>query len=197
MARPFFLFAPGAGAASSHHWMQRWKGYLETVGQVHVFDYDYMGEGRRQPDPLPRLIAAHRYALTEAGKQTNEPVILIGKSMGGRIGCHVSLEERVNGLVCLGYPLCGGGDPGKLRDKVLLELTTPILFVQGTRDPLCPLDLLEGVRLKMKAPTFLHIVEGGDHSLLLSKRQLESAGETQHDIDAGILGAITSFVERL
>jgi len=195
--KPFFLFAPGAGAPSSHYWMQRWKVHLETVGQVHVFDYAYLREGRRRPDPLPRLIAAHRYALTEARKQTNAPIILIGKSMGGRIGCHVSLEEPVNGLICLGYPLCGGGDPGKLRDKVLLELTTPILFVQGTRDPLCPLDLLERVRLAMRAPTFLHIVEGGDHSLLVSKRQLEAARETQHDIDARILGAITSFVEGL
>ena len=197
MVRPFFLFAPGAGAPSSHYWMRRWKAQLETAGQVQVFDYAYMREGRRRPDPLPRLIVAHRQMLAEAQKESNQPVILIGKSMGGRIGCHVSLEEPVNGLICLGYPLCGGGDPGKLRDKVLRELTTPILFVQGTRDPLCPLDLLERVRLEMDAPTFLHVVEGADHSLLVSKRHLEAAGETQPDMDARILGAITSFVEGL
>ena len=197
MVRPFFLFAPGAGAPSSHYWMRRWKAQLETVGQVQVFDYAYMREGRRRPDPLPRLIVAHRQMLAEAQKESNQPVILIGKSMGGRIGCHVSLEEPVNGLICLGYPLCGGGDPGKLRDKVLRELTTPILFVQGTRDPLCPLDLLERVRLEMDAPTFLHVVEGADHSLLVSKRHLEAAGETQPDMDARILDAITSFVEGL
>jgi len=197
MVRPFFLFAPGAGAPSSHYWMRRWKAQLETVGQVQVFDYAYMREGRRRPDPLQRLIIAHRQVLAEAQKESNQPVILIGKSMGGRIGCHVSLEEPVNGLICLGYPLCGGGDPGKLRDKVLRELTTPILFVQGTRDPLCPLDLLERVRLEMDAPTFLHVVEGADHSLLVSKRHLEAAGETQPDMDARILDAITSFVEGL
>jgi predicted alpha/beta-hydrolase family hydrolase len=195
--KPFFLFAPGAGAPSSHYWMQRWKIYLETVSQVQLFEYAYVREGRRRPDPLPRLIATHRHALAEARKQTNAPVILVGKSMGGRIGCHVSLEEQVNGLICLGYPLCGGGDPAKLRDQVLRELTTPILFVQGTRDSLCPLDLLERVRLEMRASTFLHIVEGGDHSLLVSKRQLKATGETQHDIDARILGAVTSFVEGL
>ena len=48
--------------------------------------------------------------------------------MGGRIGCHVSLEEKVEGLVCLGYPLCAMGDRTKLRDEVLRALTTPILF---------------------------------------------------------------------
>jgi len=177
--------------------MQRWRTYLEMVGQVQMFNYAYLREGRRRPDPLPRLIATHRHALAEARKQTNAPVILIGKSMGGRIGCHVSLEEQVNGLVCLGYPLCGGGDPAKLRDKVLRELTTPILFVQGTRDPLCPLDLLESVRRKMNAPTFLQLVEGGDHSLLVSKRHLQAAGETQPNSDAGIIGAISSFIKGL
>ncbi len=108
--------------------------------------------------------------------------------MGGRIGCHVSLEEKVDGVVCLGYPLCGGGDPSKLRDKVLREMQTPILFVQGTRDSLCPLDLLGKVRAEMKAPTFLHVVEGGDHSLQVSKRQLAAAGETQKEVDERILG---------
>jgi len=170
---------------------------LEIIGQIQLFDYAYMREGRRRPDPLPRLIATHRHALAEARKQTNAPVILIGKSMGGRIGCHVSLEEPVKGLICLGYPLCGGGDPAKMRDQVLRALTTPILFVQGTHDPLCPLDLLERVRLETRAPTFLHIVEGGNHSLLVSNRQLEAAGETQHDVDARIVGAIASFVEGL
>src|SRR5205085_10398043 len=154
MARPFFLFAPGAGAPSSNHWMQRWKAYLEMVGQIQVFDYDYMRDARRRPDSLPRLIAAHRYALTEARKQTNGPIILIGKSMGGRIGCHVSLEEAVTGLICLGYPLSAMGDRTKLRDQVLRDLSTPILFVQGTRDPLCPLDLLGKVRAQMNAPNF-------------------------------------------
>jgi len=197
MVKPFFLFASGAGAPSSHYWMQRWRAHLEIIGQIQLFDYAYMREGRRRPDPLPRLIATHRHALAEARKQTNAPVILIGKSMGGRIGCHVSLEEPVKGLICLGYPLCGGGDPAKMRDQVLRALTTPILFVQGTHDPLCPLDLLERVRLETRAPTFLHIVEGGNHSLLVSNRQLEAAGETQHDVDARIVGAIASFVEGL
>jgi len=192
MSRPFFLFAPGAGAPSSHPWMQRWKERLSTIGEVAAFDYDYMREGRRQPDPLPQLIAAHRQALIEARR--GGVTILIGKSMGGRIGCHVSLEEKVDGVVCLSYPLCAGGDQSKLRDKVLLALQTPILFVQGTRDSLCPLDLLEGVRAKMKAPNLLHVVEGGDHSLQVSKRQLAVAGETQEEVDRRILEAIATFV---
>jgi uncharacterized protein len=194
MARPLFLFAPGAGAPSSHPWMQHWRQRLSTIGDVEVFDYPYMQQGRRRPDPLPQLIAAHRQTLmTARGERTT---ILIGKSMGGRIGCHVSLEAQVEAVVCFGYPLCGGGDRAKLRDKVLRALQTPILFVQGTRDPLCPLDLLETVRVEMTAPTFLHVVEGGDHSLLVSKRHLTAAGETQDEVDRRILEAIAKFVAR-
>ena len=124
-------------------------------------------------------------------------MILIGKSMGGRIGCHVSLEESVTGLVCLGYPLCGAGDPKRMRDKVLRDLRTPILFVQGTRDPLCPLELLESVRTEMKAPNFLYVVEGGDHSLLVGKKQLKSAGETQKEVDDRVLDAIAEFTRQV
>jgi uncharacterized protein len=147
---------------------------------------------------LPQLIAAHRKAL-EAAREKYQPdsTFLIGKSMGGRIGCHVSLEEKIDGLVCLGYPLCAMGDRTKLRDEVLRALTTPILFVQGTRDALCPPDLLERVRTEMKAPNFLHMIEGGDHSLRVSKRQLQAAGETQEDINQRIFEAVAGFVDQL
>jgi len=195
MSGPFFLFAPGAGAPSTHPWMQKWKGYLQSIGEVALFDYDYMREGRRRPDPLPQMIAAHRQALAQFREKVSGQIFLIGKSMGGRIGCHVALEEKVAGLICLGYPLCGGGDRSKLRDKVLRELQTPILFVQGTRDPLCPLDLLAEVRSQMKASNFLHLVENGDHSLRITKRGLQAGGETQDDVDQRILAAIGTFAK--
>src|SRR5437660_6436945 len=194
--RPLLLFAPGAGAPSSHPWMQSWKKILSEIGEVGTFDYAYMREGRKRPDPLPQLIATHREALSALRRSASAPVILIGKSMGSRIGCHVSLEEKVDGLICLGYPLCAMGNRTKLRDEVLRVLTTPILFVQGTRDSLCPLDLLERVRSEMKAPNFLHIVEGGDHSLRVPKRQLQAAGETQNEVDQRILQAISGFVDQ-
>jgi uncharacterized protein len=196
--KPLILFAPGAGAPSSHPWMQNWKTCLSEIGNVETFDYDYMRESRKRPDPLPKLIAAHRKALSQARERHPAgSTILIGKSMGGRIGCHVSLEEKVEALVCLGYPLCAMGDRTKIRDEVLRALNTPIMFVQGTRDPLCPLDLLEQVRAEMKAPNFLHVVEGGDHSLRVPKRQLQGTSTTQEDIDHEIFKTIVGFVEQL
>jgi uncharacterized protein len=196
--RFLLLVAPGAGAPSSHPWMQNWKKRLSAIGAIETFDYDYMREGRKRPDRLPQLIAAHREALHRARERHRaESIILVGKSMGGRIGCHLSLQEKVDGLVCLGYPLCAMGDRTKLRDEVLRALTTPILFVQGTRDSLCPLDLLERVRIEMKAPNLLHFVEGGDHSLRVAQRRLQEAAETQETIDQRIFEAITGFVDGL
>jgi len=196
--RPLLLFAPGAGAPSSHPWMQSWKKILSEIGEVETFDYDYMREGRKRPDPLPQLIAAHREPLNRARERYRpERTILVGKSMGGRIGCHVSLEEELDGLICLGYPLCAMGDRAKLRDQVLRALTTPILFVQGSRDSLCPLDLLERVRAEMKAPNFLHVVENGDHSLRVSKRQLQGSNQTQEDVDQRVFQSIAEFIAGL
>jgi uncharacterized protein len=74
-------------------------------------------------------------------------------------------------------------------------LRTPILFVQGTRDPLCPLDLLERVRAEMKTRNILHVVEGGDHSLIVPRRQLQAKSETQEDVDQRIFDAIVKFLE--
>jgi predicted alpha/beta-hydrolase family hydrolase len=174
--------------------MLRWADRLRTLGKVYAFDYRYSTEGRKRPDPLPELIDSHRSALKEARRSHTGPLVLIGKSMGGRVGCHTALEESVAAVICLGYPLCGGGDRTKLRDKVLRALSTPVLFVQGTRDSLCPLELLGLVRAEMSAVSELHVVEGGDHSLLVSKSQLKKSGETQDVVDLRILEAIRQFV---
>ena len=174
--------------------MQRWAERLRSIGVVSVFDYPYMLDGKKRPDPLPKLIAAHREALMRTRQEHRGPAVLIGKSLGARVGCHLALTEPVSAVICLGYPLCGGGDPSRLRAEVLRELSKPILFVQGTRDWLCPLDILERVRREMTAPNELFVVEGGDHSLLVTKTQLKAAGETQDKVDERILAAICDFL---
>jgi uncharacterized protein len=192
---PAFLLAPGAGAPSSHPRMRAFAGLLESIGPVKPFDYPYALNGRKRPDPLPKLIEAHRAALGALRVRHDGPIVLAGKSMGGRVGCHVALIETVAAVICFGYPLCAAGDRSKLRDQVLLELRTPILFAQGTRDPLCPVELLDDVRKRMRAPSTLHVVEGGDHSLLVAKATLKAQGRTQADADEGVRVAIASFLK--
>jgi predicted alpha/beta-hydrolase family hydrolase len=195
VARPLLLFAPGAGAPSTSGWMERWAARLAAHGEVVRFDYPYAKAGRKSPDPAPVLLAAHRAALAEARRRHPGPAVLVGKSMGGRVGCHVALGERVAGVVCLGYPL--RGQRGAVRDEVLLALRVPILFVQGSRDGLCPLDLLENVRARMAAPSELHVVEGGDHSLKVAARALAARGEAQDAVEERALAAIAAFLARV
>src|SRR4051812_29915828 len=66
-----FLFAPWAGAPSTHPWMQSWRDRLQQLGDVQLFDYDYMRERRKRPDPLPLLIAAHSSALAELRQKSD------------------------------------------------------------------------------------------------------------------------------
>jgi len=193
---PYILFAHGAGLGSASPWMQGWEQRLASVGEVTAFDYPYMAAKRRRPDPQPVLLEAHRAALEAAWTDRQRPMFLMGKSMGSRIGCHLALTERVSGLVCFGFPLRAPGT-GKLRDAVLLELRTPILFLTGSKDNLCPLAELEQVRSRMTADSELVVVDGGDHSLLVNKTELKRQGKTQADVDSGLLQAIADFTRRL
>jgi predicted alpha/beta-hydrolase family hydrolase len=208
-AAPVILFAPGAGAGSSSAWMQGWRTRLGALpSTVETLDYPYRLAGRKAPDKLPVLIAAHTQALdaVRARHASATGFILAGKSMGGRVGCHVAAAdpEKVAAVICFGYPLRGTG--GALRDEVLLSLRTPVLFIQGTRDPLCPLELLEGVRPKMTAPNQLFVVEGGNHSLEVPRKRAARGGagrvetgqiasDPQEASDAPVLQVIRTFVD--
>ncbi len=191
---PVFLFAHGAGASSESAWMKRYAERLRQVGVVVPFDYSYMREGRRAPDRLPRLIETHRAELASVRtKYAGHPIFLAGKSMGGRVGCHVALEEDVRGVVCFGYPLVGQN--GALRDQVLRTIASPVLFIQGTRDRLCPLDLLEEVRRGMQVRSQLHVVDGGDHSLGVSARALKTQATTQESVESYVVSSVEEFVQ--
>jgi predicted alpha/beta-hydrolase family hydrolase len=198
--RPLIVFAHGAGAPSSSPWMRAWARRLETLGTVVPFDYPYMRQKRRAPDRLPVLVAAHREALVEARAQAGQgaPVVLAGKSMGSRVGCHLAVELAAEGhppaaLICFGYPLRAAGS-GVMRDEVLRQLTTPVLFLAGSRDPLCPLDSLAQVRPAMSAPTDLFVVEGGDHSLAIRRKQPAPGERSQDQWDDAVLDAVRGFL---
>jgi predicted alpha/beta-hydrolase family hydrolase len=181
--------------------MRRYAELMSQLGPVRSFDYPYArpGQARKAPDKLDVLVAAHRAELDalRAESAAEDRLFLAGKSMGSRVGCHVALDatarEAIAGLICFGYPL--RGQNGKLRDEVLLGLRTPILFVQGTRDTLCPLEELAQVRTRMTAPSELYVVESGDHSLEASKTSLKQRGTSQAEVEAAILARVRAFCE--
>lgn len=194
------VFAHGAGAPSSHPWMRAWAQHLATCGTVVTFDYPYMQQGRKTPDRQPELVAAHAEAVKHAQQsQQGAPLVLAGKSMGSRMGCHLAAEMAAQGgnavqaLVCFGYPLRSASS-GKSRADILAKVRAPILFVQGTRDPLCPLAELEPLLPHLPAGSALFVVQDGDHSLLVAKRTLAAQRETQDEVDQRILGRVRDFL---
>ena len=194
---PWILFAHGAGAPSTSPWMKHYRSLLERFGPVESFDYAYMAAGKKRPDPMNRLLERHRQVLQQGREQHGNNVILAGKSMGGRMGCHLALTEEVSGVLCLGYPLKGMGATGKLRDQVLIDLKVPACFIQGTRDKLCPLELMKATLKKRSAPSTLHIVESGDHSLEPTKTFLKQNGLQVTDLEAASMAVVAEFLQSL
>ncbi|KAK7399116.1 hypothetical protein VNO78_10291 [Psophocarpus tetragonolobus] len=197
---PVVIFAHGAGAPSSSDWMQRWKNILkEALHAVDVvtFDYPYMSGKKRAPPKAEKLVEFHSNFVKEtSSKYPDHPVILAGKSMGSRVGCMVASLEDVNvsAVICLGYPLKGIN--GAVRDETLLQLTVPTMFVQGSKDGLCPLEKLEATRKKMKAPNELHVIDGGDHSFKIGKKNLQANNCTQDEAEDVAVKAIAAFISR-
>jgi hypothetical protein len=111
--------------------------------------------------------------------------------MGGRIASMVAARgEPVAGLVLLGYPLQPAGRPDVMRSEHLARLTSPVLFIQGSRDRLCNLDLLRGVLANMPAPVTLHVIEDGDHSFKVPKR----TGKTERQVWDEIVAVVASWL---
>lgn len=166
--------------------MRAWAHRLGVVGDVVAFDYDYRREGRKAPDRLPKLIAAHRAALA-AARVAGRPVVLIGRSMGSRVGLHVAAVDAIDAAVCLAYPLVGAN--GALRDAALRDAPVPVVLVQGTRDPMAPLDALRAVVADRARPTRLHVVDGADHALEIGGPSAAREAR-QAAVDAAIVAEI-------
>ncbi|KAK3434201.1 hypothetical protein EUGRSUZ_D01725 [Eucalyptus grandis] len=198
---PVVVLAHGAGAPSSSDWMVRWKEMLGKAlhaVEVITFDYPYISGGkRRAPPKAEKLVEFHLDVVRKAAaKYPGHPLILAGKSMGSRVSCMVANEEGVcpSAIVCLGYPLKLGTI---LRDETLLQLSVPVMFVQGSKDGLCPLEKLEAVREKMISTTRLYVIDGGDHSFKIAKKLLQSSGMTQDEAEDLAVQDIAKFVSNV
>jgi predicted alpha/beta-hydrolase family hydrolase len=201
-----YIFAHGAGADMDSEFMTQVAEKLGHKGiRVVRFNFPYMikraEDGkRRPPDRAPKLLAAYEEVI----KHLDCPVVIGGKSMGGRMASMLlaenSLREKFDRLpilggACMGFPFHAPAKDPKNRLDHLRGLTQPLLMVQGTRDTMGTLEdvnsyLDEG---KINSSIQIHWLEDGNHDL--KPRKVSGFSHQQH-IDSAI-EQVAEFVLRM
>lgn len=170
-AKVTVLLGHGAGAPMDSAALSAIASRLGAVGlRVARFEFDYMAARRtssaRRPPPRAETLNGEYVAAVDALKARG-PLIIGGKSMGGRVASMVAdqlhASGRIAGLLCLGYPFHPVGKPQQLRTAHLADIKTPTLIVQGTRDPFGTREEVATYTLS-KAIEILWL-EDGDHDL--------------------------------
>jgi predicted alpha/beta-hydrolase family hydrolase len=191
---PFALgvVAHGAGAGMRTTILEGVSAGLASSGVSCLrFDFPFVEAGRRAPDRPAVLLETWRAALASAKRWAGgRPLMAGGKSLGGRMASVLAAEMGgafpAAALVFFGYPLHAPGRTDRLRDEHLLDVRVPMLFIQGTSDPLARSDLVKGLVERLSGRARLHVVEGGDHSFRVR-------GTPRADQDVGSeLGAVAA-----
>jgi len=186
-ARFLLVLAHGAGAGMSHPFMETVASELAAVG-VATFRYQfpYMEQRHRVPDPPKVLMEAVRAAVQKAREAAPElPLLAGGKSMGGRMTSLAAAEEPldgVRGLVFFGFPLHPPNKLGTKRADHLAQVDVPMLFFQGTRDKLADLNLLRPILEELGSKATLYVVDTADHSFHVLKRSGKADTEVMREL---------------
>jgi predicted alpha/beta-hydrolase family hydrolase len=197
--RVSLILGHGAGANQLTGFMRLFAAGLAERGlDVVTFNFLYMEQGRKIPDPAPRLESCYRAVIETVVKHKKlkgNRLVVGGKSMGGRIASQVAAShpQHIDGLVFLGYPLHPPGRPDKLRSEHLPKIKVPMLFVQGARDAFGTKQEIEAIIKSLKLPAELFPIEGGDHSLKVSKRD----GASPQEVYAMAMDQISLWIANL
>lgn len=168
------VLAHGAGADMRHAFMAELTGALVERGlSVLRYQFPYTEQGKRRPDPQPRLVATVRAAVAEGARLAGGlPVLAGGKSLGGRMSSVAAADDGLplaRGLVFFGFPLHPADDVGTKRAEHLPRVPQPMLFLQGTRDELAELPLVRGVVESLGPRARIHVVEDANHAFAVRK----------------------------
>ena len=197
-ARACYVFAHGAGAGMAHASMETIATGLAGRGIATLrYQFPYMEKGSKRPDSPAVAHAAVRAAVSEAARSCPKlPLIAGGKSFGGRMTSQAQAIDAlpgVCGLAFFGFPLHPAGKPSSDRAKHLADIRIPMLFLQGTRDALAELDLLEPVVKRLGKPATLHLVKEADHSFHVLAR----SGRNGREVMAEVLDAFAAWVDTI
>jgi predicted alpha/beta-hydrolase family hydrolase len=195
-AKACYVLAHGAGAGMAHPFMEAVALELGERGIATLrYQFPYMEERSRRPDP-PRIAhAAVRAAVEEAGRRLPKlPLVAGGKSFGGRMTSQAQAASPlpgVRGLAFLGFPLHPAGRPSDERARHLLDVQIPMLFLQGTRDDLASLDLLRPLIRRLGARATLKLFEDADHSFHVPAR----TGRKDAKVRSEMLDALAAWTD--
>lgn len=192
-AHALYVFGHGAGAGMTHAFIEAAAEKLASRG-VATFRYNfpYKEAGRKAPNPAPILLKTVRSAVDEAARLTPElPMFAGGKSMGGRMTSTAASKDAlpgVKGLIFFGFPLHAPGKDSSERGAHLADVDLPMLFLQGTRDRLAKLELLEPLLDGVTPRPTLHIVDDADHGFHVPKRSGRSDDEVLDELCDEVAG---------
>jgi predicted alpha/beta-hydrolase family hydrolase len=197
-ARAGFVFAHGAGAGMTHPFMTSVAKGLAEVGIATLrFQFPYMESRSRRPDPPALCHATVAAAVAEAARTWNGlPLIAGGRSFGGRMSSQAQAKSAlpgVLGLAFLGFPLHPAKRPSDERAQHLFEVNVPLLFLQGTRDELADLSLLQTLVERLGARATLKLTENANHSFQVPAR----SGRTAAQIIDELVQALRAWMDSL
>ena len=166
-AHACYVLAHGAGAGMTHPSMEAVAIELGERGIATLrYQFPYMEQGSKRPDPPALCHATIRAAVAKAG-ELKLPLIAGGRSFGGRMTSQAEAKSAlsgVRGLAFLGFPLHPAGKPSDDRAEHLFDVKIPMLFLQGTRDALAELSLLRPLVERLGKRARLKLFEDADHS---------------------------------
>ncbi len=174
-ARACYVLAHGAGAGMAHPFMAYIADGLQERGIATLrYQFPYMERGSKRPDSPKLAQATVRAAVAEAARRIPGTALFAGgKSFGGRMSSQAQAAmplPQVRGLVFLGFPLHAAGKPSDERGAHLFDVRVPMLFLQGTRDELASLELLEPLVARLGASARLRLFADADHSFHVPAR---------------------------
>jgi predicted alpha/beta-hydrolase family hydrolase len=161
------------------------------------FNQPFAEAGKRRPDSMPVMRRTLRAAI---GVLANDPtaapahLFLGGKNQGAHVAADLAGSRvRVDGLFFLGYPLHTTGKPETAQAEQLYRLISPMLFVQGTRDRACDIDVLRETLTRVGAPTTLQVCQEADQHF----KVLKKSDRTEEEVFAEVLEGLHAWINKI
>jgi predicted alpha/beta-hydrolase family hydrolase len=191
-----YVLAHGAGAGMTHPFMQSIADALAARRIATLrYQFPYMEKGSKRPDAPKLAQATVRAAVAHAAHLLPDMVLIAGgKSFGGRMTSQAqaaSALPHVHGLAFLGFPLHPAGKPSDERARHLSDVQTPMLFLQGSRDDLAEMPLLQALVERLGTRATLKLFADADHSFHVPKR----SGRTDSQVIGQVSDALVEWLE--